>query len=180
MATLAFAVAGCAGVAIVGRDQPTRLPELREQFDISGRLSVSRERDGFTGGFRWIAEPEADSIELATPTGQTVATLASAGTQVRLKAADGRTDEAATWEALTERFLGWPLPVSGLRYWIQGIPHPTSAFTRSADDLGRVGSMRQDGWDITYRYGDGGDVSPSGLRMTRQGLDVRVAVDRRG
>ena len=155
------------------------MAQPRESFDLGGRLSVSRSREGFSGSFRWVADRGRDRIELATPTGQTVAELTSEDGAVKFVGADGRTDRAESWEVLTERELGWPLPVSGLRYWIQGAPRPGGGFARQADGEGRVSSMRQDGWEIVYRYANDSADSPSGLRLVFQDLELRLALDRR-
>ena len=46
--------------------------------------------------------------------------------------------------------IGWSLPISGLEYWIRGIPRPDSAYSHHLDQAGRARSINQDQWAIGY------------------------------
>jgi outer membrane lipoprotein LolB len=61
-------------------------------------------------------------------------------------------------EQLINQHVGWPLPISQLRYWIKGIPAPS---TNPADqvekmrfnDKGQLSELNQSGWKVRYpRY----------------------------
>ena len=100
---------------------------------------------------------------------------------MRLRAADGRVSTAEDWGALTEQGLGWPLPVQGLSFWIQGSSRPGTAFTVEAGDDGRVAVLRQDGWTIVYQsYAPtaAGRWRPSRLTLTYPDVELRIAIDR--
>ncbi len=71
--------------------------------------------------------------------------------QVQLQTADGRVSTAGDWTALTEQGLGWPLPVQGLAFWIQGAARPGAPLAVEAGDDGRTAVLRQDGWTIVYQ-----------------------------
>jgi outer membrane biogenesis lipoprotein LolB len=62
---------------------------------------------------------------VSTPLGAAVAELSGDRRRTgRGAAADGRTDTASDWSALTERFVGFALPVEGLAFWAQGLRGP--------------------------------------------------------
>ena len=66
---------------------------------------------------------------------------------------------------MLEDAVGWSLPISGLDFWVRGLPHPRTAFSRRLDSKGRARSIRQDGWDIIYRdY----RPAPDGLQLPRR------------
>lgn len=47
---------------------------------------------------------------------------------------------------------GWPLPVSGLRYWLKGLPTPDSQHEVSEwNERGLPKVILQDGWRIEFR-----------------------------
>jgi outer membrane lipoprotein LolB len=168
-------VAGCAGLA---RVETGEKPIADSPFRVAGRLSAHHGSDALAGNFDWQHAPATDSIALATPLGQTLATLDRIDATVTLRLADGRRLEAPSFEDLTTRAFGVPLPVSGLSAWIRGGGHAGSTFVIERDAAGRPGVLRQDGWEITYAYPDDRDTHARRLTLAYPGVDVRVVVDR--
>lgn len=65
--------------------------------------------------------------------------------------ARGKTSIAPDPETLLEEKLNWPLPINDLYYWVRGLPAPGDA-TSTLDDLHRLKSLNQAGWNIQYEY----------------------------
>lgn len=176
------AVLGACVPAVLERTPPeVAPPPALVAFDVIGRMSVRHGSDGLAASFHWSHTTERDELELATPLGQTVALLSGDSSQVRLRAADGRVSTADAWGALTEQGLGWPLPVQGLSFWIQGTAHPGAQYSVEAGDDGRVAVLRQDGWTIVYQaYAQTADAAwrPSRLTLTYPDVELRIAIDR--
>jgi outer membrane lipoprotein LolB len=155
-------------------------PTPRASFEASGRLTARHGSEAFAASFRWRHDAQGDSIEFASPLGQTVALLEGNAEGVRLNFGDGRALTAADWVALTEQGLGWRLPVDGLAFWIQGAPRPATAFTVEAGEDGRAALLRQEGWTILYlAYAPDADATlrPSRLTLSYPEVELRVAVD---
>ena len=174
-------LAGCAAVST--RQSPALPPALsstenapKTEFAIDGRIAVRKGENAFAGSFRWRHDLYSDEIDLTSPLGQTVARLTRAADGIHFAAADGRAAVAPNWESLTERELGWPLPVSGLVRWMQGAADPDSPYEMAADELGRPRELRQFGWTILYLAYDPQD-RPTRLRLSRDELDLRLVVD---
>jgi outer membrane lipoprotein LolB len=113
--------------------------------------------------------------------GQTIALLSGDRSSARLQSADGRVLTAESWTKLTQEGLGWPLPVDGLTYWIQGAARAGGRFTAEAGDDGRASVLRQDGWTIVYQayVQTAGDVwRPSRLTASYPEVELRLAIDR--
>lgn len=61
-------------------------------------------------------------------------------------------------EQLIHQHVGWPLPITQLRYWVKGIPAPSTHSTDKAEDLEfndkeQLSQFHQSGWKIHYpRY----------------------------
>jgi outer membrane lipoprotein LolB len=143
-------------------------------------LSARHGGDALTVNFRWHHASRRDELELASPLGQTVAVLSGDASNVRLQAADGRVLTASDWSALTVQGLGWPLPVDGLAFWIQGAPRPGSAFGTETGDDGRVALLRQDGWTIVYHAYTQAATSgsrPARMTLSYPDVELRIAVD---
>lgn len=175
-ALAAILLAGCAAA-------PTMSPSVApfpadSAFIIDGRLSVRRDREAATANFTWRHAPPRDELTVSTPLGQALAEISGDRDSGRyvLVGADGRSEEAADWSALTGRALGAPLPVEGLAFWIGGAPRPNAPHSLEPDAAGRPAVLRQDGWEIVYAYVDDSAQRPARLSMTRADLEIRIAV----
>ena len=80
---------------------------------------------------------------------------------------------------LQER-LGVELPIDHLRYWLLGVPDPSAAFELKRNDQDRALQLTQADWNIAYdRYMPvDGDLLPARVVLRREGVRVRIAVDR--
>lgn len=167
-----------AGCAVLSTTPATVKPLDDRHFVAEGRLSARHGTDAASASFRWQHAPPRDALDLTTPMGQIVAQLSGDADahEARVKFADGRAMEAADFGTLTERALGFPLPVGGLAAWIRGGPHGATPFAAEVDDQGRVVVLRQDGWEVVFEYDEA--ATPARLRMSYPGVEVRVAVGR--
>lgn len=119
-----------------------------------------------------------DEILLLAPLGQTMARIFSDAQGVLLEASGKKYFEQDA-ETLTERVLGWHLPLSGMRYWVLALPAAgTEALIERAEN-GQVKTLRQDGWEIHYtRYAaETADSLPLRLNMQRNGMEMQLLID---
>lgn len=174
-------LSACAGVA----RQPTATDVALvavERFDIAGRISARRGSEGVAANFVWSHRPDSDRIDVATPTGQTVARLTGDATGVVLERPGEAPRTSVSWDALTREVFGVPIPVQGLAAWVVGAPRAGPAFGQERDGAGRLVVLRQSGWEIVYAYADGAPpAQPTRLVMRypdTEAVEVRLVVDR--
>ncbi len=184
MAVLALTVlAGCATVAPIGPASTGTLAEDKD-FEAAGRLSARHGNEGAAVHFTWRHTAEGDRIDVATPTGQTLAQLAGDHAGVRLSRPGESVTSYSGWPALTQAVFGVAIPVAGLAFWIVGRPVAQTRFGIERDGDGRPRVIHQDGWEIVYAYADGAPASrPSRLFMRfpdAEIVEVRIAIDRFG
>ena len=179
-------LAGCASELPL----PSGTRSYRDELTLSGRLSVSYQRDGkpqaLQGKFHWAQQPERTAIELYSPLGQTIARIAISPGRARLEQSGGEVREAASIAALTEETLGWPLPVDGLRYWLQGFALDADQRLRAVP-AGETTTLRSDGWRVSYMsWQDGGGIAvPKRIdfvrdespRISQGPLALRIVID---
>jgi outer membrane lipoprotein LolB len=133
-----------------------------------------------SANFRWSHKLGQDQIDLASPTGQTLARLYGVPGAASLETADGRSEVAPDWTSLTSRALDWSLPVAGLVFWVQGMPRPDSVFTVEPGAGTEPGVLRQDGWTIVYlafAEDENGVSRPARMVLTYPEVEVRLVVD---
>jgi len=178
VAMVAVVVAGCASTPLA---PPIAIPPGADApFAVDGRLSARRGSDAIAVAFAWTHSSPRDEIVITTPLGVAVAELTgdvSTG-RVEVRTADGRRDQADDWAALTERSVGFPLPVTGLAFWARGAARAGSPHTVEIDAAGRVGVLRQDGCEIVYAYAHSAARRPSQLRLACHDLELRIVIDR--
>lgn len=186
-ATLAV-LAGCAttstNVATVGA--------YRDTIDLSGRLSVNYEKSGnresMTGNFDWTQRPGTVDVTIANPLGQTVATIEVTPQSATLTQAGRAPVTEADVDTLSQRTLGWPLPVSGLRDWLQGYAVDAQGQRFSASPA-RNEVATKDGWRLRFVEWQDPNATqpvPRVIHASRaavgdiQNLEIRIAVNPAG
>jgi outer membrane lipoprotein LolB len=177
-----FFLSGCAAVAPrpgIERPAGETVQGLPDAFELTGRIAVRHDDQGFSGGLRWQHRPGTDVILVLTPLGQAVARITREPGEARLESGEGDPQRAPDAETLTERVLGWRLPVSGLQYWVLGSNSPAASSVVEFDADGRLVRLTQDGWDIEYlRYTEtDARPLPRTVAMRRGSLSIRLNVD---
>ena len=183
LAACAAVLAGCATTSAPLSQAP--VAAYRDTVNLAGRLSVNYQRDGkpesITGKFNWQQTPGRVDVSLASPLGQTIASISVTPESATLTQADRPPRVAKDLETLTAESLGWSLPVSGLRDWLQG--YATGAdgkrFTASPANSNVT---TQDGWRLRFVSWQDGAGTPQPKRIDAdrsdgQELQIRIVID---
>ena len=137
-----------------------RPPEGPLEFSLAGRIAARYGSESFSGNIAWRHARSGDELLLSTPTGQGVAQIIRQGDAVLLKTAEPREYRDNDPEALTERVLGFRIPIDGLADWVQGKPSP---------------QLESRGWRVEYQGYDA-ERRPTRMRLTYQGIELRLAI----
>lgn len=174
-ARLAFAgacaalVAGCATTANAPLTNPTaQVGAYRESIELQGKLSVTYQKDGqpqpTSGNFSWTQRPGNIDVAIFSPLGQTVATINVTPQAATLTQSDRAPRTEKDIDTLTAHTLGWTLPVSGLRDWLQGYATAADG-QRFAASPTKDTVVTKDGWRLRFvSWQDG----PGGVPMPRR------------
>ena len=135
-------------------------PEGPLEFSLAGRIAARSGKESFTGNISWRHARNGDEMLISTPTGQGIAQIVRQGDAVLLKTSEPREYRAADSEELTERVLGFRLPIEGLAQTVQGRPSP---------------ALEARGWKVEYEEYDA-QRRPTRLRLTNAGAEVRLAI----
>jgi outer membrane lipoprotein LolB len=181
LATLAGCATTSTNVATVGA--------YRDTIDLGGRLSVNYQKDGktesLTGNFDWAQRPGRVDVTLANPLGQTMATIEVTPQSATLTQAGRAPVTEADIDTLTQRTLGWPLPVSGLRDWLQGYAVDAQGQRFSASPAHNEVTTR-DGWRLRFvewQDPNAAQPAPRVIHATRaavgdiQDLSIRIVIN---
>jgi outer membrane lipoprotein LolB len=157
-----------------------------ETIVIGGRLSIRYQQNGrdeaIHGSFTWAQRPERTLVTLFSPLGQTIAIIEITPAVSTLTQAGQAPRTADNVDALVAGALGWPLPVSGLRDWLQGFAVDTDGRRFVASPLPNMSSvMTRDGWRLHYVswQDESGQYRPRRIdleRSTAQAGDVAIRI----
>lgn len=155
-------------------------PEEAQAFELGGRINVRVANEGFPGRVHWRHEPALDELSFSSPIGTSVARLRQGPDGASLVTADGTQYQADDLRQLALDVLGWDLPLEALPYWVRGLawPEAIAQFERGAD--GRLQSLQQTGWKVSYLGWDGAGVQglPSKLDVAGERLRMRLVIER--
>ena len=150
---LVLLLSACAHVEV---KPPAGPPE----FDLSGRIAARYRDDAFSGIVTWRHAGDGDEMLISTPMGQGVARIVREGDAIVITTAEGRQVSDRDGEALTERVLGFRLPLAGLADWVRGRPAP---------------ALEERGWKVEYQERDA-EGRPVRLRVTHPDVDLRLVI----
>jgi outer membrane lipoprotein LolB len=148
-------------------------------WQFAGRVSLTRAEQGWHAGLFWQQQADRFQLKISGPLGQEAFRLTGNAAGVLLEEADGKIIRADDAESLLLQTIGWQLPVTGLKYWVRGLPVPRVYASERRDLQGRLLALEQSGWAISYtRYHSIEGVGwPAKLRLARGGVTVRLVID---
>ena len=174
---LAAALAGCATTATQSTGGTSAaaaaVAPYRDTIELSGRLQVTYQKDGqpgsTNGGFEWSQRPGQIDVAFLNPLKQTVATISVTPQGATLTEAGRAPRTAQDIDTLTAQALGWSLPVSGLRDWLQGYATAAGG-KRFVASPGNNNVVTQDGWRlrfVSWQTGANGTQMPRNIVAER-------------
>lgn len=126
------------------------------EFEIAGRIGMRYRSDASSGQLAWRHSRERDDLLITSALGQGIAQILREDQSITITTADGRKFQAADAEELTEKTLGFRLPLTGLADWVRGQPSLRGQIAEEKrDSQGRLVLLQQGGWRIEYlAYGE--------------------------
>lgn len=195
-ACLLMLAAGCAMVGTQKTDQgstaPTIARQYRDNLQLTGRLSVfyrhQDREESLHGSFTWTQDARDIHVALLSPLGQTLAMVDILPGSATLTQSGKPPMRATDVNSLTQQALGWPLPVAGLREWLQGFGRDASGkpfIAHPSRDTRRF--VSQDGWSVSYRQWQDDDADttlnrPKRIDLARETIEggpvaIRIVID---
>lgn len=173
LAAAALALGACAGLPEVIGGQRSLV-----EFELAGRIAVRYGQEAASGNVAWRHASDADELLITSPVGGAVARIVRERDAVTLTSADGTEHRAADAQSLTERVLGFRIPLEGLADWVRGRPASGPAAVTRYDAAGKLEQLEQDGWRIEYLDYESAQsgAMPTRMRLHYPGLELRLAI----
>lgn len=159
---------------------PQRRARLRalNAFELSGRVAVVANGQGFDANLHWRQQGTRSRIDLSGPLGLGGVQVVANGPRLDVATSGGRKLTSAQAREQLTASLGFEPPLGSLRYWLLGVPDPAAPCSKQLDPQHRIAAMQQKGWRIDYlRYMPaGGYWLPQRVTLRRGGVRVRLLI----
>lgn len=148
-------------------------PQATAERNYAGRFSLAVTREAtnddeghraWSGRFSLAVGAQALTLDLVSPLGSTIARIETDSHEARLLVPDNgsvRVERGTDAQALSQRVLGWSLPIAGMPDWVEGHPAPARPYRTLPQEDGKD-RFEQDGWTVTVERPDG---NRAGLRL---------------
>ncbi len=156
-------------------------------WQIHARAAISVEQEVYQVGINWQREIDRFVIVIEAPFGQGVFRVesnpqANGQPPMMLSLPDGQVFYDDSVEALLIKVFGWPIPVSGLKWWIKGLPLPDTDYSFDLLGDGRLKTLRQDQWVVNYLDYFAPDTATSSLPrkiyLKHPDLALKIVIER--
>ncbi|SDH61638.1 outer membrane lipoprotein LolB [Duganella sp. OV458] len=173
-------LSGCATTATAPRSSAA-VAAYQDNIELAGGIFISYTRDGkrepLNGSFSWRQTSTNTDVNLISPTGQTVAVIHVTPNSATLTESGKPPKTAPDLDTLTRQALGWTLPVSGLRDWLQGYATDRDG-KRFVASPSNDNVITRDGWKLEYvSWQDDSAAVPQPKRIDATRIVFGEAVD---
>ncbi len=148
-------------------------------WKLSGRFGAKNISDSWSGNINWLQQQNRYQINISGPLSTGSVEISGDEYSSELYVSEEESYGASNAEELLESHTGLRLPMSNLRYWLIGLPSPTSLLESiEFDEFGRLKKVAQQGWAVTFkRYSYVNDVElPNKIFLVNHEFDVRLVI----
>ncbi|MES1939604.1 outer membrane lipoprotein LolB [Salinisphaera sp. T5B8] len=149
-------------------------------WSLQGRVATGQLL-GWTGNLSWRQQGDAFDVRLSGPLG--AGGFRAKGSLDDVVVIQTKDERFVTTEpdVLVERTLGWTFPLEPLRFWARGLPAPGGYDRISVNAQGRMISLEQQGWALSfpdYVEPENTPAVPRRIVLDNGETRIRLVVDR--
>lgn len=187
--SILLALAACSTVPTPPDNAGAIHRQYSSTVNLSGRLSIfyekNLEKKAAHGSFNWAQTQQTTRVDLFSPLGQTIARITLTPDNATLEQGDRDPVSADDADMLTENVLGWPLPIKGLKDWLQGFGENDRHQPFTAQPNNETPITTDSGWRLTYlrwNQNSQGQWYPGRINLDRHSdeageIAIRIVVD---
>ena len=152
-----------------------------ESWNIKGRAAIQNENNSATFFFHWDQFNTDYELRFISSLGQGTYLLKGTKDGVVMKTPKNKVFTSDTSENLIREKIGWDINLTGLKYWVRGVPEPNVKYSQLLlDEKGRLKDMKQSGFFISVmRYTDEENISlPEKLFIRNNNIQLRLVIQK--
>ena len=144
-----------------------------ERWSFDGRVAITGKKDAWSASIAWAHKASEEKIKLAGPLGQGATFIQLTGDRVTIDRGDNKPQTSTQPELFINQQLGLFVPVQSLRYWVIGVPEPSSHFNVTPT------GFTQSGWLIDYKQTQpvNDRAMPYKITVSNEQLKLKLIID---
>tara|TARA_B100001250_G_scaffold411319_1_gene439698 strand:- start:354 stop:947 length:594 start_codon:yes stop_codon:yes gene_type:complete len=150
-----------------------------ESWSIKGRAAIQSENNSATFLLHWDQFNSDYELRFISSLGQGTYLLKGTEDGVVMTTPKNKIFTSDTPENLIREKLGWDVDLTGLKYWVRGVPEPNVRYSQLLlDEKGRLQDMKQSGFFVSIlRYTDKENFSlPEKLFIRSNNIQLRLVI----
>jgi len=174
---LVLLISACSSVPIVpeGRYELQSRESLYklERWSFEGRVAITGKKEAWQANLNWAHVANEESIKLVGPLGQGATLIHLTGDTVTIDRGDNKPLTSTQPELFINQQLGLFVPVQSLRYWVVGVPEPSSRYNLTPT------GFTQAGWLIDYKqmHAVNARSMPYKITVSNEQLKLKLIID---
>lgn len=148
-----------------------------DDWQANAKVAIAIQKKTESAKMIWLQQGSQFDITFSGPFGHAGPRLTGDDHSATLLMPKEEPLKSTNTSTLLQQRLGWQLPVENARYWMLGIPSPTSDSEVTLKDE-RLLSLQQDGWSINYtdytKVDD--EYRPSKIIITRDDFKILLVI----
>lgn len=125
--------------------------EQLDQWLLEGKLGYRDDKEGGSAWLSWNQQQNGFDVSLSGPFGAGATRIIGSSHYAQLQRSGHDTITASSPAELTEVLFGWQWPVEQLKYWIRGIPFPSSPEeAQHHNPDGTLAMLEQSNWVLQF------------------------------
>lgn len=166
----------------------------QDNLFIAGRINIqfqqfqenrqNSEAKSLTANFEWLQTESDTTVTLLSSLGQTIATIKQNAVGASLQQGKEALRTAPDVDTLLNETLGWPLPMAGMRNWLQG--YTVNQQGKRVAIPSQDQSLNADGWQLHFVswQQESEQIYPKRIDLQRQTeqageVKLRIVIDQR-
>lgn len=154
----------------------TQIKKLH-RWKMEGRIAATRGQEGGNASFVWNQAGDHYQIRFFGPFGAGSIYVSGSPKSVSMVDGDGKKHQAQTPEELMQKVAGWQLPITGIRYWILGVPNPKeNVWGQLLNQKGHLSQLTQSNWTVAYDRYHGNQFPPIPAKIQMRSNENKVKI----
>lgn len=191
LALAAFFLSACTSLqpskpAVVTNEVPPDWPATAKQIEalknwkLIGKLGIRTPQDSLTAAINQWQQTESSFVIDLSSTFFGLGASKLYGTPDFLTIVEAGESPVSSYhpDILVYEALGFPLPISSLPWWVKGIPVPDAAYDLKFDTQGRLASLIQNQWHLSFSKHSlvNGLPLPGKIKLERDNVRIILAI----
>ncbi len=147
-----------------------------QNWQLQGRISMSNTEESWQARIIWKQSKDNFNINLMAAMIGSQMQLQGNLSSIKVTTHDNKVYYHSQPEEFLATSFGLNLPITGLQYWVLGLPDASTDYDKQLNAQARLARLSQYGWEIDYSDYDQ-NLLPEKLTLVKADWKIRLVID---